>query len=165
MRQLILVRHAKSDRDAPGFSDLERPLAARGRRDAPAMAARLHARLPELDALYSSPAARARETAAAFAAAYGLAAAEIRDAPGFYTFSGPELLAALRELLDDACGRVAAFGHNPAMSAAVAALSGRPLEFLPTCMVARFAVHAERWRELAPERCELQELDTPKHPA
>lgn len=165
MRQLILVRHAKSDRGAPGFSDLERPLAARGRRDAPAMAARLHARLPELDALYSSPAARARETAAAFAAEYGLAAADIRDAPGFYTFSGPELLAALRALLDDAHETAAAFGHNPAMSAAVAALSGRPLEFLPTCMVARFAVAAERWRELAPEHCELRELDTPKHPA
>ena len=165
MRQLILVRHAKSDRDAPGCSDLERPLAARGRRDAPEMAARLHARLPGLDALYSSPAARARETAAAFAAEYGLTEADIRDAPDFYTFSGPGLLAALRERLDDAHECAAAFGHNPAMSAAVAALAARPLEFLPTCMVARFEVAAASWRELAPERCELRELDTPKRPA
>lgn len=164
MRQLILIRHAKSDRDAFRGPDADRPLAPRGERDAPDMARRLAGRLEALDALYSSPARRARDTAGHFAAAFGLAEADIRLQEGLYTFSAYGLMEALREL-DDAAERIAVCGHNMAISDVAAHLSGEDLGSLPTCAVVRLHVQTEAWRELAPDACALLEVDTPKRPA
>lgn len=41
MKEVIFVRHAKSDWDHPGLKDIERPLAPRGMKDAPVMASKL----------------------------------------------------------------------------------------------------------------------------
>ena len=62
MRRLLLLRHAKSERGRPGASDLDRPLAARGREDAPKLGAYMvrHAFIPERAIV--STAARTRET-------------------------------------------------------------------------------------------------------
>lgn len=66
---LIVWRHADAgDADADAIRDLERRLTERGRKQAERMARWLHARLPERYTVLSSPAARARETAAALAA-------------------------------------------------------------------------------------------------
>ena len=76
MTTLVLVRHAKSDWGSPSLDDNDRPLNARGMRDAPAQARRLAAALEasdvRLDVLLSSTALRARTTAAFFGAALGL---------------------------------------------------------------------------------------------
>ncbi len=62
MRTLLLMRHAKSSWDQPELADLERPLVARGREAAPAVARYLveHGLIPEL--VLGSPALRVRET-------------------------------------------------------------------------------------------------------
>ena len=62
--RLLLLRHAKSDWDTDAGSDIERPLAKRGRRDAPRIGEWLRER-PELhpERVIASPAERARETA------------------------------------------------------------------------------------------------------
>jgi len=61
MRTLLLMRHAKSDYPA-GVPDRERPLAARGERDAVAAGMWLHAAFPAIDQVTVSPARRAHET-------------------------------------------------------------------------------------------------------
>lgn len=164
MRQLILVRHAKSDRSDWSVPDVERPLAPRGERDAPEMGRRLADRQEGMDALYSSVARRAQDTAGHFAAALGMEAADIRLRKGFYTFSPNDLLRELREL-DDADDRVAVFGHNPATSGVVAYLANEILGDLPTCAVVRLDVDCGSWRDLGPAVCTLREVDTPKNPA
>ena len=45
MRRLTLIRHARSSRDYPLLDDIDRPLDARGRSEAPEMAQRLKAAL------------------------------------------------------------------------------------------------------------------------
>ncbi len=164
MRQLILVRHAKSDRNAFRGPDVDRPLAPRGERDAPDMAQRLAGRLETVDALCSSMARRARDTAGHFAAAFGLAEADIRLQEGLYTFSAYGLMEALRAL-DDASERIAVFGHNMAISDVATHLSGESLGSLPTCAVVRLHVQAETWNALASDACTLLDVDTPKQPA
>ena len=164
MRQLILVRHAKSDRGGFRGPDANRPLAPRGERDAPDMAQRLAGRLPAVDALCSSVARRARDTAGHFAAAFGLAEADIRLQEELYTFSAYGLMEALRAL-DNAEECIAVFGHNMAISDAASYLSGEELGSLPTCAVVRLQVQAEAWNALAPDACTLLEVDTPKRPA
>ena len=75
--ELVLVRHAEPDWDSARQSGTDPGLTALGRQQAAALAEHLQ-RLP-LAALYCSPLARARETAAAIAAAQQLAAILVPD--------------------------------------------------------------------------------------
>jgi phosphohistidine phosphatase len=59
-QRLVLIRHGKAAADAP--NDLERPLAPRGQRDAPAIGAYLAAQGVRVDRVLVSPALRARQT-------------------------------------------------------------------------------------------------------
>ena len=61
MRTLYLLRHAKSSWGDASLSDIERPLNARGERDAPRMGAALGDRYPPMT-FYVSPAERAQGT-------------------------------------------------------------------------------------------------------
>src|SRR5262245_46601501 len=70
---LVVVRHAKSDW-SHGLPDHERPLAARGRRDAPAIGGWLAGHVGPVDLVLCSPAWRARQT-------WQLAAARLDPAP------------------------------------------------------------------------------------
>ena len=147
MRRLTLVRHAKSSWDYPELSDFERPLNARGRRNARELAQRLAGELERPLRLVSSPALRAITTAHAFADALGLEHAEIHVEPRIYEASTETLLAVARGL-DDADAHVLLFGHNPGFSELAHALGKCPFGELPTCAVATFLSDAPRWREL-----------------
>ena len=72
MKTLFLVRHAKSNRDDPALADRDRPLAERGRKDAPEMGKRLARHDVKPDLIVSSPALRALTTAEIAASALGL---------------------------------------------------------------------------------------------
>ena len=63
MKNLLLIRHAKSSWDDPLLSDQERPLNKRGKRDAPAMGLMLKEKGLHPDLILSSPAKRALKTA------------------------------------------------------------------------------------------------------
>ena len=76
MKQLFIVRHAKSDQSFFG-NDFERPLNERGRADAPVMAKRMLDKKYTIDALVSSPAARAKKTAELFSETCKIPASEI----------------------------------------------------------------------------------------
>ena len=66
MKEVIFVRHAKSDWDHPGLKDIERPLAPRGMKDAPVMASKLKSLVNDVDHIISSPATRTIQTAVYF---------------------------------------------------------------------------------------------------
>ncbi|MBO9627153.1 MAG: histidine phosphatase family protein [Microbacterium sp.] len=156
MKTLLLARHAKSDWGLPGLSDHDRPLNARGRRDAPAMARRLVDEIA-LDHLVSSTAVRARSTAAEYAAAFRLA---VIEEPLLYAASARSILAMAAALPDDS--EVAMLvGHNPGMSDAVSELTGAFVE-MPTCAVAECAVDVGSWAELIEGSGRLLRLRTPR---
>ena len=95
-RTLVLIRHAKSDwsNDLP---DDERPLAPRGRRQAPAIGPWLveHDLVPDLAVV--SIARRAQETWEAVASGLGREVVA-RDEPAAYTFGGGALRRIARAL-------------------------------------------------------------------
>ena len=74
MLLLTLVRHAKSSWDNPALADFDRPLNARGERDAPRMAQHVRRALGIPDRIVSSPALRALTTARVFAETLALPA-------------------------------------------------------------------------------------------
>ena len=114
--------------------------------------------------LYSSVARRAQDTAGYFAEVLGVDSANIRLLPGLYTFSPEDLLQELR-VLDDDESCVMVFGHNPAISALAAHLTGATLGDLPTCAVVRMDTDCRSWQGLGDGSCTLREVDTPKNPA
>jgi phosphohistidine phosphatase len=120
-RTLILLRHAKSDWSGDE-ADIARPLARRGRRQAPDAGKWLASNLDNIDLAVVSPATRARST-------WDLVSAELAVPPRtriddrVYAASDHELLAVLQELPDDV-GTVALVGHNPGIEDLASRLTG-----------------------------------------
>ena len=131
-RTLILLRHAKSDWSGDE-TDIARPLASRGRRQAPDAGRWLAANLDRVDLAIVSPAKRARST-------WNLVAAELDVHPRkriddrVYTASDQELLAVVRELPDD-IETVVLVGHNPGIEDLASFLTGESVT-MPTSALA-----------------------------
>ena len=121
-RRLILLRHAKSD--WPDVPDRDRPLAKRGRRDAPRIGRWLHEQGYQPDVVVVSAATRTRQT-------WDLVAPELGGSPAVhfepraYAASALTLLYLAQEL--PARYRTALLiGHNPGLSELATSLAGPP---------------------------------------
>lgn len=129
---LILLRHAKSDWSGDE-ADHDRPLAGRGRRQAPEAGRWLDANVGAIDLAVVSTAERARST-------WELVAGELDQPPPTryedraYAASPGELLRIVQGL-DEALGTVVLVGHNPAVEELVEALTGRAVA-MPTSALA-----------------------------
>jgi phosphohistidine phosphatase len=152
-RRLVLLRHAKSD--WPDVDDHDRPLAKRGRRDAPAVGRWLARSGYAPDAVICSTALRARQTwelaADGLLRAAPVAAPEVRYEPRVYEATVLGLLMLVREF--PAEWRTAlVVGHNPGMAELTVGLadpSSDPPSAFPTAAVAVLAVPGP-WADTAP---------------
>jgi phosphohistidine phosphatase len=145
MKQLLLIRHGKSDWDHPGLSDHDRPLNDRGRRDCPRMAEALRRRgiFPEL--IVTSTAVRAATTAEAIALGLGYDPSLIVRCSELYLAAPPVILRVIQGL-DEAAGTAMLFGHNPGMHETVERLcEGEGIDDFPTLAVARIDLKVEHW--------------------
>ncbi len=159
MKTLFVLRHAKSSWDDPDLADFDRPLNKRGTTSAPFMGGLMASNGFSPDVILSSPAARARETAA-LAKDGGDIQAEIRYDERIYEASP----AALREVLadvDDQYRSVMIVGHNPGMEGFIKFLTGR-LESMPTAALAVIDLDISGWSEIDAERGKLRKIFRPK---
>ena len=156
MFELILVRHAKSDWGDPELADHDRPLNARGRRDAPVMAERLAEQGGTVQQIMSSTALRARTTAAIFGEALGV---DVELDPELYLASAYTLLA--KAVATNAVSAMVV-AHDPGLSELAGRLSGGEIEHMPTCAIARFTWEAESWDEVGSRPADVWSLDTPR---
>ena len=176
-RRLILLRHAKSD--WPDMPDRDRPLAKRGRRDAPRIGRWLHEHGYQPDVVVVSAAARTQQTWDLVAPQLGGSPA-IRFEPRAYAASALTLLYLAQEL--PARYRTALLiAHNPGLSELATSLaappesdgaagpaatgpavkdSPRPAISLPTAAVAVFEFSGD-WPSLTPGHARLTNLTTP----
>lgn len=119
-RTVVLLRHAKAD--WPAVPDHERPLADRGRTDAPVAGRRFAVQGIAPDLVLCSTAVRTRET-------WKLVVHELPHRPRtvyeerLYDASLGDLLALLQETPDE-IGSLLLVGHNPGMHALADALAG-----------------------------------------
>ena len=165
MKRLILCRHAKSSWAEDGQQDHERPLSARGERDAPRIGERLHRHGTSPNLLLSSPAVRTRRTAELLADALRYPRSRIRLEPALYLAGHAALLAVVTGEKDDsACLLVVA--HNPGLTdLANHLLPDLDVDNLPTCGVVAIDFDAHDWAELATASRQLVYYDYPKNPA
>ncbi len=122
--RVLIVRHAEAaPASAAGGRDRDRPLTANGRRVFRAAAREIARRLPAPDVLLASPLLRAQETAAFLAAEWGtIVTADDALASGSVDAIVASLVTAASEHAEDAT--IALVGHEPTVSALVAALAG-----------------------------------------
>ena len=159
-RTLILVRHAKSSWDSHDLPDTERPLADRGKRDAPMMGKRLAKQQGKPDLILSSPARRALTTAEIIASELGYMTKDIVVDDRLYA-TDPETLLAVIGGFNDKLKCVMLFGHNPEISELAHRLS-TDIALLPTCSVAQFTFESKSWATIGSVKAEKVFLDYPK---
>ncbi len=167
MKTLLLLRHAKSAWP-DGVADHDRPLAERGRRDAPRMGAYMAEAGLEPDFALVSSARRTQETWALVAPALG------KDCPSqtvasIYEAEPGAILAAIHAAPQE-CGTLLVIGHNPGFEdlAAMLAPAGdadtlaRLRAKYPTAGLAVIRFDGERWADVAPGAGRLAAFVTPK---
>jgi len=161
-RELLILRHAKSDWDSEAPTDFERPLNGRGKRDAPRVGRWLLAQGWLPDHVVASPAQRARTTARRVAHEMGVDRDTIDWQQSVYLAS----VTTLRDVLGDcpvSAARVMLVGHNPGLEGLLAWLAGSGMtwpedgKLLPTAAIARLAMPAD-WSRLEPGCADLLDL-------
>ncbi len=165
-RELLILRHAKSDWETGAALDFERPLAKRGRKDAPRVGEWLYREGLIPGVILSSPAQRARETTLRVCKCLDLPKQEVVWDESVYDADLGTLLMALARVPPDA-ELVLLVGHNPGLEELLRYLAGSDLEepadgkLLPTATVARLEMPND-WSALARGCAGLVSIVRPK---
>lgn len=158
MKRLILMRHAKSSWKQEGVDDHERPLNARGQRDAPRVAARLAELGWRPERVVLSDARRTRET-------WALMAGPLGRPPAVETrrlyLAGLGAIRQEARALPDEVGSALLLGHNPGWEEAASALSGDAVG-MTTANAALLESGAATWAEALAGPWRLVALIRPK---
>jgi len=162
MKNLIVIRHAKSSWDDSALDDHARSLNQRGLRVAPLMGQQLVARGVVPDVIVSSTATRARSTAALIANAIGYVDEDIVEKGQIYNASKQALLQVLREI-DESHASAILVGHVPGVQELTNALcADAGIGHYPTCGIALIQLDIEFWGEIDPGVGKLVEFLAPK---
>ncbi len=161
MKNLFLVRHAKSSWKYKELSDLERPLSGRGRRDAPFMGKLLHRQKITPDVLLTSPAVRAVSTAKYFCDEMNISFDEVKILPGLYMPDPDEILNIIGGL-ESAINTAMIFSHNPGITGFYNRLADEYIENIPTCGIAAVEFDEDSWEDLKDKTGRLLFFEFPK---
>lgn len=148
MKELLVMRHAKSDWDNARLSDHDRPLNKRGKEDAPEMGRLLYRLELTPDLIISSTAERAMTTAELVAVNcdYG---EKIRWTRDFY-HADPETYIEVLRTVNSQYGRVMVVGHNPGMAELVESLTDESVHFT-TANIAHIGLSIDNWADCTEE--------------
>jgi phosphohistidine phosphatase len=151
VKRLLLLRHAHAE-EAQGRADIDRPLSARGRTEALDAAVSIARAELACDAVTSSPALRARETAVIVAAQLDLDD-DLQFEPALYLGNPEALLGPLRRCADS-ISTLLIVGHNPGLSELAQSFNGDAARIeLRTAGLCVITLAARmRWRELSPRQ-------------
>lgn len=157
---LIVFRHSKSDWSADyGGSDLERPLAKRGRKAARA-AGRFLTATQVPDAVICSPARRAIATLSLASEARDWAC-RVRVSDALYDGGVEGLLGEVRRE-PETTRLLMVVGHEPTCSETVRVVIGGGLVRMPTAALARIDLLVDEWGEVGPGTGVLSWLVMPR---
>ncbi len=161
MKQLLIIRHAKSSWAVPGQDDFDRPLNERGMSDAPKMAQRLVDKDIKVDAFITSPAKRALTTANLFADTLQAPKGSLTTVQKLY-HAAPMVFFETIAGIDDGIETAAVFSHNPGITAFVNELTKTRIDDMPTCAI--FAVQADidHWKDFWQSKKTFWFFDYPK---
>lgn len=145
MKNLLLMRHAKSSWKDASLPDHQRPLNKRGQRDAPRMGKFLQEEGVALDAILCSTAVRARQTAEGFLQEYTFEG-EVQYFDDLYG-ANPETIIALLKQLHESVAAAMVIAHNPGLDDFLGMMCDE-YGHMPTASIATVEFSVEAWSDL-----------------
>ncbi|MEK6279346.1 MAG: histidine phosphatase family protein [Acidobacteriota bacterium] len=155
MKNLLLLRHAKSSWKKPNLSDFDRPLNERGQKAAQIVGRFLRKQEFEVDLVISSPAVRARQTIERVLSSAKWTP-EVRFDQRIYEASPTTLLEVVSQIDEDRKS-VLLVGHNPGMEELLTLLVGKE-EPMPTAALAKISISIKRWDKIEGSKAALDSL-------
>lgn len=146
MKNLIIVRHAKSSWESP-MRDIDRPLQCRGIKDAHLVSTTMQNDLPKTFMMWSSPAKRASETAMIFAQNISYPVESIVFEENLYTFDERQLENTVRSCSND-YDNVILFGHNEAITNFVNKFGDIFIDNVSTSGVVSLTFDTDNWSDI-----------------
>ena len=162
MKQLLLMRHAKSSWDNGNIEDIDRTLNERGLKDAAEMGRRLHKLKFIPDLIICSTAKRTTETALIVAKHIHYNEDLIDRESDLYHANMDDLVHLIRNLSDD-INKVMIIGHNPTFTSAVGYLGDTLVENLPTSGMALIELNGISWKQTTNTSGKTLFIDFPKN--
>ncbi|MCU0342904.1 MAG: histidine phosphatase family protein [Ignavibacterium sp.] len=159
MKNLILIRHAKSSWKDDSIKDFDRPLNKRGKCDAPRMADRLLKRGFVFDLIISSSAKRTSDTAKIFADHLGFDS-KIVLVDKLYLASDREILGIINQF-EERYRSVIVVCHNPGITDLANYLNDFFIDNIPTTGIVGLTLNGN-WSDLGNKSCKMLFFDYPK---
>lgn len=146
MKNLILVRHAKSSWETP-LQDRDRPLSKRGVMAAHLVSSHVADFLPKTYLFWSSVAERASQTAIVFAQNLAYPVESILYKEELYTFDEKELTKAIQSCQND-YESIILFGHNGAITNFVNKFGDVYIDNVPTAGFVSLQFDVNDWKSI-----------------
>ncbi len=146
MKNLILVRHAKSNWDMP-MKDIDRPLDQRGCKDAHLVSSNIQKYIPKKFIVWSSSAKRASDTAVIFAQNILYPIENIVFKDDLYTFDENQLEDIVKSCTNT-FDSVILFGHNAAITNFVNKFGDIFIDNVPTSGFVSLQFETDNWEEI-----------------
>jgi phosphohistidine phosphatase len=165
-RELLILRHAKSDWNGDIANDFLRPLAKRGKKDAPRVGEWLYREGLVPDFIISSPAERARQTVIKVCKSLDYKKKQVVWDEDIYEAGLPGLLQVLARC-PPAASTVLLVGHNPGLEELLSFLAGDDIalpedgKLLPTAALARLEM-PDDWQALEKGCAQMVSLTRPR---
>lgn len=154
MKNLYLIRHAKSSWDDAKVTDLDRPLNEKGHQDAKLMSAFLYSQNIIPDLMISSPANRALSTCNYFATAFGYYPTKILQHKDIYEALPNDLYKIIHQL-ENQLSTVLIFGHNPSISYFLDEFINDYIPEVSACGIIHFRMTTGDWQNFNPNNAKF----------
>ncbi|AWG22034.1 histidine phosphatase family protein [Flavobacterium faecale] len=158
MKNLILIRHGKSNWDVP-FKDIDRPLDKKGMQDAHLMSSNICSFIPKTYVFWSSVAKRAADTAIIFSQNLSVPIESIVFKNDLYTFDDSQLEKIIKSC-DNSFETLILFGHNGAITDFVNKFGDVFVENVPTAGFVSMQFATDSWKNIADGQ--IKKIITPK---
>jgi len=162
MKNLFLIRHAKSSWENLNLKDFDRPLNERGHRDAKDMANRLKNKNITFDKILSSPANRAQTTAKYFLNILEIEEKKFELAADIYDAYESDILKLVQNT-SSSINNLAVFGHNPTFTILTNKFADNYIMNVPTCGIVSVSFETEVWADFFEAPRKLLFFDFPKN--
>ncbi|MBN9284557.1 MULTISPECIES: histidine phosphatase family protein [Flavobacterium] len=143
MKNLILIRHAKSSWDTPS-RDIDRPISKRGINDANIIFSQVTKFLPKTFLVWCSVAKRAKETAMIFSQNISIPYENVILKDDLYTFDGKNLESVIKKC-ENRFDSLILFGHNEAITDFVNKFGDLYIENVPTAGFVSISFEQDSW--------------------
>ncbi len=146
MKEFILLRHAKSNRNYD-VADIDRPLATNGILRISKVANQYKELFENVDCVFSSPANRALHTATIMMNELQMPFYKLNIDSALYTFDSDDIIDYVFAL-DDELDKVVLVGHNPAFTFTLNHFSNAGIIHIRTAGLAKVSFDVNSWTDV-----------------